>query len=166
MDAEGFPADLEPEIIKLVVRRTIQATAEELFAAWTEPEQLKKWWGPHPVTCAGAEIDLRAGGAYRIANRLPDGTLLWIFGEFEVVDPPFRLVYTWRIDPNSRASERVSVQFEPRGDATEVIVVHERIPNPATRLRHEQGWVGCLDGLARYLSPEAGRLLRPPASCT
>jgi uncharacterized protein YndB with AHSA1/START domain len=163
MDAEGFPADLEPEIIKLVVRRTIQATAEQLFAAWTEPEHLKKWWGPRPITCADAEIDLRVGGAYRIANQLPDGTLLWIFGEFEVVDPPFRLVYTWRIDPKSQASERVSVQFEPRGDATEVIIVHERIPNAATRARHEQGWVGCLDGLASYLSAEARRSPMPPS---
>ena len=50
MDAEGFPARLEPEIIKLVIRRTIQATAEQLFTAWTEPEHLKKWWGPRPIT--------------------------------------------------------------------------------------------------------------------
>ena len=117
-------------------------------------------------TCA-LPIYLRVGGAYRIANRLPDGTLLWIFGEFEVVDPPFRLVYTWRIDPSEPGSERVSVQFEPRGDATEVIVVHERIRDAAMRARHEQGWVGCLDNLANYQSPGApnsGGTIGPPAT--
>jgi len=151
----------EPENITLVVRRTIQATARELFAAWTTPEHLERWWGPHPVKCAGAEIDLRVGGAYRIANQLPDGTLLWIFGEFEVVDPPFRLVYTWRTDPHSEVPERVSVQFEPHGEATEVIVIHERIPNPAASARHEQGWVGCLDGLVNYLMPDCRAGPRP-----
>jgi uncharacterized protein YndB with AHSA1/START domain len=157
MDGEGSFAELEPGNITLVVRRTIQATAEQLFAAWTKPEHLKRWWGPRPITCADAEIDLRVGGAYRIANRLPDGTLLWIFGEFEVVDPPFRLVYTWRTNLHSQVSERVSVHFEPRGGATEVIIVHERIPNRETRMQHEQGWAGCLDGLANYLSTESRR---------
>ena len=93
---------MDTEEITLVVRRTIQATPEELFAAWTEPEQLKKWWGPRPVVCAEAEVDLWVGGSYRIANRLADGTLLWISGEFELIDPPFKLVYTWRIGPASQ----------------------------------------------------------------
>jgi uncharacterized protein YndB with AHSA1/START domain len=149
MDKRNPARDPRPANLTLVVRRTIQASAEELFAAWTQPERLKLWWGPRPITCEDAEIDLRPGGSYRIANRLPDGTLLWIVGEFEVVEPPFRLVYTWRTDPSASA-ERVSVQFEPRDNATEVIIVHERVSDPETRSRHEHGWSGCLDGLARY----------------
>jgi hypothetical protein len=38
--------------------------------AWTEAEQLKKWWGPQSVTCDGAEVDLRVGGRYRILRAL------------------------------------------------------------------------------------------------
>ena len=41
----------------LVVRRLINATREKLFAAWTEPELLVRWWGPQGVTCPTAEID-------------------------------------------------------------------------------------------------------------
>ena len=137
--------------ITLVVRRTIAAPAETLFAAWTQPAQLKKWWGPRTVKCIDADVDLRAGGTYRIANQFSDGTVLWITGEFETVDPPNRLVYSWRAGSEPRDSERVTVQFEPRGDATEVIVTHERIPNPAVRERHQAGWNGCLDGLVEYL---------------
>lgn len=144
----------EPHIT-LVVRRTIHATPEKLFAAWTEPEHLKKWWGPGPVTCADAEVDLRVGGSYRIANQMPDGTVLWIVGEFEIVDRPRKLVYSWRAGPGSPDSERVTVQFQPQGDATEVIVTHERIPNAAMRNLHQAGWDGCLDGLASYASAEA-----------
>ncbi len=137
MNDEESPRTAESATITLVVRRTINATAEQLFEAWTQPAHLKRWWGPRPVTCVDAEIDLRVGGGYRIANQFPDGRILWIFGEFEVIDPPH---------------ERVTVRFEPRGSATEVIVEHERIPNATTRDRHQQGWDGCLDGLANYLS--------------
>lgn len=136
--------------IVLVVRRTIRASAERIFAAWTQPEQLCAWWGPRPVTCASAEVDLRIGGRYRIVNALADGTTLPIEGVFESIEPPFRLVYTWRLGPEPAESSRVTVRFEPRGDATEVIVVHEQISSVAVRDSHEHGWRGCLDGLERH----------------
>jgi uncharacterized protein YndB with AHSA1/START domain len=138
--------------IVLVVRRTIRASAERIFAAWTQPEQLCAWWGPRPVTCRDADVDLRVGGRYRILNVLPDGTTLAIEGAFEHIDPPHKLVYTWRMGQELVESSRVTVRFEPRGDATEVIVVHEQIPTPAVRDSHEQGWQGCLDGLERHFA--------------
>jgi uncharacterized protein YndB with AHSA1/START domain len=137
--------------INLVVRRTIRASAQRLFDAWTRPEQLLKWWGPAHVECAGAEVDLRVGGQYRIGNRLPDGQVLWIAGEFEEVAPPRRLVYTWRLGPRAGDPERVTVRFEPREGGTEVIVVHERLLDQSVRDQHERGWIGCLDGLEAYL---------------
>ncbi len=45
-------------------------------------------WGPPEVSCAGADVDLRVGGGYRIANRLPNGDTVWIAGQFEHIDPP------------------------------------------------------------------------------
>jgi uncharacterized protein YndB with AHSA1/START domain len=138
----------------LVVRRTIQASPERLFAAWTEPEQLRAWWGPEGVVCIAADVDLRPGGRYRIGNQLPDQRVLWIVGEFELVEPPRRLVYTWRVEGLSETEERVTVQFESQGAATEVIVTHERIPSREIRDQHEQGWEGCLSGLAEFLAAE------------
>jgi uncharacterized protein YndB with AHSA1/START domain len=140
-----------PNWVSLVVRRTIRAPAARLFAAWTEPARLKQWWGPTGVACTGAEIDLRVGGAYRIANRFPDGHVVWITGAFEQISAPHKLVYTWRLEPGALPEERVTVRFEERDQATEVIVVHERIASPEIRDRHEAGWHGCLDGLAKYL---------------
>lgn len=136
--------------ITLVVRRTIQASPEKLFAAWTVPSQLKLWWGPNGVRCIGAELDLRVGRSYRIGNQLPDGTILWIAGEFELIERPRKLVFSWKLEGVESAKERVTVQFEPAGDATEVIVTHERIANRELREQHEQGWIGCLEGLARH----------------
>jgi uncharacterized protein YndB with AHSA1/START domain len=136
--------------VTLVVRRTIRASAERLFTAWTDPSQLKNWWGPAGVSCIGAEVDLSVGGSYRIGNQLPDGNIIWIRGEFESIERPRRLVFTWQIEGVKSAPERVTVQFESAGDLTEVIVTHERIASQELRERHEHGWTGCLEGLRRY----------------
>jgi uncharacterized protein YndB with AHSA1/START domain len=137
--------------IALVVRRVIRATPERLFEAWTEPTQLRSWWGPEGVTCEGAEVDLRVGGRYRIDNAFPDGRVVVLVGEFEIIERPKRLTYTWRVDGSPGASERVTVRFEPRNGATEVIVTHERIPDETVRDQHRRGWEGCLEGLVRLV---------------
>ncbi|MEM8587856.1 MAG: SRPBCC domain-containing protein [Pseudomonadota bacterium] len=145
---EAATARHDRRSIILVVRRTIEANAERLFAAWTQPDELVRWWGPSGITCPKAEIDLRVGGTYRIANEQPGKPLLWIVGEFERIEPPRMLVYSWRLEPGSGNTERVSVRFVPKDAATEVIITHERIANETDRDEHEQGWFGCLDGLA------------------
>jgi uncharacterized protein YndB with AHSA1/START domain len=135
----------------LIVRRIVRADLTRVFDAWTQPKHLRNWWGPKSVECIDAEVDLRVGGRYRIANEFPDGKVLWISGEFEAIERPLRLVYTWRVGTEDAPAERVTVSFEPRGEETEVIVTHERIPTAAMRDMHEQGWLGCLDGLVEYL---------------
>jgi uncharacterized protein YndB with AHSA1/START domain len=134
----------------LVTRQLINASPEFLFAAWTDPQQLVQWWGPEGVECTDAQIDLRVGGAYRIANRLPDGSTLWIAGVFDIVERPRRLRFSWRLDGQSSDVEQVTVTFEARGTATEVVIVHEHIASAAVRESHEHGWKGCLAGLATY----------------
>src|ERR1700674_1459658 len=141
-------------MVTLVVRKTIRAKAERLFAAWTIPAQLKLWWGPPGVKCIEAEVDLRRGGRYRIGNKLHGGKILWVTGEFEMIEAPRKLVYTWRIEPETENSERVTVQFEPSGNDTEVIVTHERIASEELRKMHEQGWFGCLQSLAEFAEGE------------
>jgi uncharacterized protein YndB with AHSA1/START domain len=137
-------------MIALVVRRIIRATPERLFDAWTRPEQLIEWWGPEGVQCIGAHVDLRVGGRYRIGNRLPDGRELWIAGEFEAVERPHLLVYSWQLEGTPGTAERVAVRFEGNEAGAEVIVTHERIASEGLRDEHARGWYGCLEGLSRY----------------
>jgi uncharacterized protein YndB with AHSA1/START domain len=140
-----------PPSVTLIVRKTIRATPERLFDAWTRPEELKKWWGPQSVTCTDATVQLEVGGTYRIANQFPNGDVVWITGAYEIVDRPHRLVYTWRLGTPPGPPERVTVTFVRQGANTEVTVTHERIPSQPVRDVHEQGWLGCLDGLAVFL---------------
>ncbi len=135
----------------LIVRKVVPAPPSRLFDLWTRPEHVKEWWGPESVVCTAAEIDLRIGGRYRIANEFSDGTTLWIVGEFEVVAPPHLLVYTWQLEPGPVRSERVTVKFEPHDGGTEVVVIHERIADEEARRSHRSGWVGCLENLARFV---------------
>jgi uncharacterized protein YndB with AHSA1/START domain len=136
--------------ISLSVSRIIPASPGRLFEAWTTAAQLQRWWGPLGVRCTHAEVDARPGGRYRIANQLPDGRVVWIAGEFLVVEPPQTLVFTWSLEPAGAPPEQVTVRFEPRGSATEVIVVHEGIATDRARDEHAEGWRGCLAGLAAY----------------
>lgn len=135
----------------LVVRRTIRAKPERLFDAWTDGEQLARWWGPPGTRCVGAEFEARAGGVYRIGNELGDGSVVWIRGEVELVERPRRLVFSWSIAKDA-PRERVTVRFDAAADgaSTEVIVTHERVANEAARRSHTMGWEGCLAGLDRH----------------
>ena len=136
--------------MNLVVTKIIPASPERLFAAWTEPEQLKQWWGPESVTCIEAEVDLRLGGCYRIGNRFPDGSVVWITGRFHLIDAPRKLIYSWQVAATAE-EELVTVSFRATTDGqTEVTVVHEHIPNRTVRKRHRQGWIECLRKLALW----------------
>lgn len=142
-----------PQTETLVVRRIIGASPERLFEAWTQPKQLLLWWGPQDVECTSAELELKVGGSYRIDNRLPDGQIISIVGEFETIDPPRELAFSWRIENQlPTTNERVSVRFEGSHDETRVTVTHERIQSTAIREDHQRGWDGCLDGLSIYVS--------------
>ena len=137
---------------RLEVRRLIRAPGERIFAAWTQPDQLRRWWGPPGVRCVDASVNLSVGGAYRIVNELPDGSRMTIFGEFTLISPPRLLAYTWSTDPHNPAREQVTVRFEPQGVNTEIVIVHELITDPSILEQHRYGWEGCLDGMQEYLT--------------
>lgn len=137
----------------LHLRRTFAAPREKVFRAWTDPEELKKWWGPPGHSTPTAEVDLRVGGKYRLGMRkLPAGDLFYLVGTYREVRPPAKLVYTWAWEAEPELGETlVTVEFLDRGDSTEVVLTHELFPNEKVRGDHHQGWTGCLDRLAQTL---------------
>lgn len=141
---------MQPTALNLT--RVIRAPRDRVFAAWTDPELLKQWWGPGPVTCPEAEVDLREGGGYRIANREPDGKVVWISGTFERVRAPEELVYTWRMGEAAGSPTLVRVVFRPHPEGTELVLTHERFAVEAARDMHLQGWNGCIDKLEAMLA--------------
>ena len=53
----------------LTIKRRLNAPPAKVFAAWTDPEKMKRWMGPHDVAPLRAEIDARVGGRYRFFVR-------------------------------------------------------------------------------------------------
>lgn len=142
---------------ELNVSRDVGADPARVFAAWTSPDQIVRWWGGGGISCPEAQVDLRPGGAYRIANAGPDGTTTWISGIFEVIERPRRLVYTWAVEPPGQGpsdgdASVVEVEFHPIDGGTRVTVNQTRIPDVGSRQLFEVGWNGCLDGLVNLLA--------------
>ncbi len=135
----------------LKIQRVILASPERVFSAWTDADEMQQWWGPKGVLCLSVEVDLRVGGHYRIANQLPDGSVLWIGGEFEVVERPTLLVYTWVVETESPQIERVTVRFQKRKDGTKIDLQHDLITSKEIRDQHHAGWLGCLEGLGTFV---------------
>lgn len=148
---------------RVIVRRRIRSSPEQLFEAWTCREALLQWWGPRGVECTGAEVDLRVGGSYLLENRLPGGQMVTIRGVFERIEAGRELVFTWSVRKDGGPAspfERVTVQFVPSSPAateTEVTVIHDRIPTLSTAEEHQLGWIGCLEGLDGYVSSGSSR---------
>jgi uncharacterized protein YndB with AHSA1/START domain len=136
--------------LTLTVSQRVKGSPTQCFEAWTNSQSLQTWWGPPGIRCIHADLDARVGGRYRIGNAMPDGSTLWIEGEYRVVDKPHKLVFTWTTSVDT-AIELVSVCFEACDDGTQVSVTHERVPSRQIREQHELGWKGCLSGLSRYL---------------
>jgi len=133
----------------LRVARIIQTDADTLFRAWTDPAELKHWWRMtgEGWAFAGASIDLRVGGAYRLGMTDPAGKAHVAVGVYREVNRPARLVFTWDWeDPASRMGETlVSVEFKTLdGNRTEVVLTHERFADAERVKRHEQGWTELL----------------------
>ena len=128
------------------------APPERLFALWTQPESIKKWFGGGEVQVKAVALDLQPGGAYSIAVRGEEGDSV-IFGRFLAVDPPIRLIYTWTLEGEMGASAEttVTVEFRESGEGTELVLEHGPFLEPEIRALHEKGWENCFEALERML---------------
>ncbi|HKW00320.1 MAG TPA: SRPBCC domain-containing protein [Vicinamibacterales bacterium] len=139
--------------LSLTVSRVIRRNADALFRAWTDPRELMHWWRQEGDgwTFAGASIDLRVGGAYRLGMNAPDGRKHVASGVYREIERPHRLVFTWDWEDNPVGNTLVTVEFKALDTArTEVAITHERFADAARMGRHEQGWTELLRLLEQY----------------
>jgi len=141
----------EPAFVRLV--EIFDAPRDRVFAAWTEPEQLERWWGPGRFTTTRAVVDLRPGGRYELT--LEPGAMQLV-GEFREVVAPERLVYTWRWAAGVADTREslVTVEFRDLGARTEVVLVHDSFAGPGPVDMYGAGWASGLGKLRRHLEGE------------
>jgi uncharacterized protein YndB with AHSA1/START domain len=136
----------------LVISRTYPASVERVFKAWTDANQLGQWFAPTDDYTTQASVDLRVDHEYRIAITHKGGNVHTILGTYRLIDPPRKLVYTWRWEGGPAADTLVTVDFTPDDDATKVTITHEQFLDAEARDKHNEGWNGCLNRLQRTLT--------------
>src|SRR5258708_3600885 len=105
----------------LELRQIFKTTREKAFAAWTQPEMLKKWWGVDEGTSVPiAEVDLKVGGKYRLGMLPPNSqTVIVLTGEYKVIEPPEKLVFSWGTEGQEADGESlITLRFIAQGAQT------------------------------------------------
>ena len=161
-------------------QHTVRASRANVCEAWTDPKHVRVWYKPDDSwSTPVAEIDLRAGGKYRIGLKPPVGAAFFEVGEYQEVALPDRLVYTVRFEgthlqfagahldePTGAEMETyetvVTVEFHdlPSG-WTRVVGAHAGYRSEEDRDRHENGWPRFLQQLAMYCESQ-GRFSQNP----
>ncbi|MEP6939584.1 MAG: SRPBCC domain-containing protein [Rudaea sp.] len=133
----------------VVVRRTIAASAEDLFDAWLDPHALATWMRPGTILGTVAKVEPHEGGSYEITMMGESGPIVHK-GVYRRIDRARRLVFTWESPHTGPGETLVTVDFLPvdkRSDLrTEVVVTHEQLPESA-RAAHSSGWTSGLEHL-------------------
>jgi uncharacterized protein YndB with AHSA1/START domain len=141
---------------RAVVRRRIRATREELFDAWTDQEGMRQWMCPGDVVSADVRLDARVGGKMHIIMQSPTATFEHT-GEFQVVERPSKLAFTWTADNMDGQITLVTVEFLALSNSeTELILTHERIPRKEVTDRYQSGWAKVVSTLEQYLAGRHG----------
>jgi len=149
----------------LVITRIFSAPPELVWKAWTDPEHVKRWWGPEHFTSPFCKIDLRVGGKYLFCMRSPEGQEFWSTGTYREITPHERLVITDSFaDPEGNVVSasyygmgddfplelQVSIQFEEVDGKTRMTLRHSGLPLSMQSMTNE-GWNTSLDKLEASL---------------
>jgi uncharacterized protein YndB with AHSA1/START domain len=134
------------------VTRTFAAPREQVFRAWADAEAMGQWFGSK----SSVQSDVRVGGSYRIAVKLPPtGRTVHVVGTYLEVEPPQRLVFTfaWERMPImfGMGDSKVTVRFRELEGETEVRLTHELLDRRRIRAFHRFGWRQSLERLAKFL---------------
>jgi len=136
---------------KVVIRRQIRATRQELFDKWTDPEGMREWMCPGNIVSAEVQMDPCFGGRLVIVMRGPT-EVVEHRGEFTVFDPPSKLAFTWIAKSTDLHPTLVTVEFlEVSPTESELVLTHSEIPRKEVSNQYQSGWGQIISRLEQYL---------------
>lgn len=138
---------------------------ETVFAAWSNPEMLGQWFGPHSHKCKVEQYEFKEGGQYRIrmipleadnacseeAGGEPGGDSICV-GQFIKIDAPHSIVMSFTWTEGDMGDTLLTIEFNDNNGETDIVLTHEKIPTEDLRTAHTGGWIGTLECLEEYLS--------------
>jgi uncharacterized protein YndB with AHSA1/START domain len=143
-----------PDQHTLQLRRVLPASPQAVYAAFTEPDQLARWWGPQGFAIPSIAFEACVGEDYTIAMQPPSGDPFHLTGELREVEPPHRLAYTFVWDPPAPddVETLVELSFRDLDGSTEVALVQSPFKTEERRELHRDGWTDSFDKLERLIS--------------
>lgn len=136
--------------------KSFPVKADQLYKAWTDPEQLKQWWKPMGNTLQEVTNDIKKGGTVRYVF---DNDTLIISGEYLEAEENKKLVYTWNwefpADTVKNADYKLTVNFSDKDNGSEINVLQENFQEDEILLPHKEGWEKGLTDLENFLSGRA-----------
>jgi uncharacterized protein YndB with AHSA1/START domain len=144
-------ANVDAGVVKAEIE--IDAPRERVFRSLTDPAELAAWWGSDAMyRTYDWTIDLRPGGRWSARARGADGSEMTVDGEYLEVEPPRRLVYTWRPSWDDYAVTTVRFDLEMTATGTRVLVTHTGFGDRTTAaLGTGEGWRRILEWLAEHV---------------
>jgi uncharacterized protein YndB with AHSA1/START domain len=133
----------------LHLQLVVNSPQERIFRALTEPAEVATWWGPQGLAVAEIDLDPRVGGSYRLTMQPPGGERFHLAGEFLEIEPPRRLVYTFRYeepDPDDRQTV-VALSLDEVGQASTLSLSQGEFATEARLQLHRSGWTDSLEKL-------------------
>jgi uncharacterized protein YndB with AHSA1/START domain len=138
----------------LQLTRVLPAPIAVVFGAFSEADELAKWWGPAGFSAPSLDFEPRAGAGYRIEMQPPEGEPFHLTGEFREVDPPALLAYSfvWEPPDPDDVETEVRLAFRELGESTEVTLTQGPFKTEERRALHRDGWTESFDKLYRLMS--------------
>jgi uncharacterized protein YndB with AHSA1/START domain len=145
---------IDAEATTFRVSKIISAPVERVYKAWTDPNQIKMWFGCDNVKESEITQDLRVGGKYSYVTKAADGTTTTLEGEYKEVVPNKKLVYTWTNNSVEFPAKDtiVTIEFVASGNETEVRIKHSNFALAKSAEGHNAGWGRALENLASFVA--------------
>jgi uncharacterized protein YndB with AHSA1/START domain len=171
MEPANKSGTLEKDVLsyEITISRFFDAPRDLCWKAWTDPDHLRRWWGPRGFTAPSIKSDFRVGGKYLYCMRSPSGEEYWSTGVFREIVPLERIVCTdsfsdkeGKVVPASDYGMQgdfpleltVTVTFEDVNGSTKFVLRHAGFPQGDSREMAKDGWNQSLDKLEAMLTTD------------
>ncbi|HEX4671314.1 MAG TPA: SRPBCC domain-containing protein [Solirubrobacteraceae bacterium] len=151
--SDPTPVTADQEVL---ITRVFEAPREQVFRAWTDPDEVAAWYGPEQMDTPRERIhiDLRVGGRYELTMVQRGGDSEFSIGYeiLELIEPELIVL---RSDPMPGAGRHdptiLRVEFHDHGDKTRMTLSDGPYPTPG-RGHAEAGWSAAFDKLAAHVA--------------
>ena len=146
------------EKTSLEIKRFLKVPRNRVYQAWTDPAQLRKWFGPENVRTRDLVAETRVGGQFRWDLTNPEGEEMTVEGEYRDLQPGRKIVFTWQWQDDETWENRnsvVTVELSDAAGGTELRLLHEQLPSEESRDNHNEGWNSLLNKLDKFLNEKA-----------